>query len=1508
MKADSNGDWNWTTPTLTAGEHKFTVTATDAAGNVSGKSNEFVLTTDYTAPDGSKLAITGFEDSEGAVTGNIVSGGSSDDKQPVISGTGTAGDTITLYTTINSVKTLLGTTTVDANGTWKLALDSSNALSEGLNSLSAVESDPAGNATSPSPAYVVTIVPTSFAAPTIDNVDDNAGKVTGTVTSGSSTDDTTPTLSGSAEANSTIFIYNGETKLGQTTSDSNGKWTWTVTPALAEGDYSFTAKAQSSAGVLSDASNVWNVTIDTTAPNPVADLLITDDVGDYKGPLVDGDTTDDNTPTLSGTAEAGSSVTIYNGQNILDIVTVKEDGSWNWTPSTALKDATYAFSVTVTDAAGNTSAATPVANITVDTLAPQVTLAINGYYDNTGTNQGLMTGNNGSTDEVNPILTGSWTGDLQSTEVVRIYQDSVLLGVATVDRTTRTWTYAVKGLENTHKYSFTATAVDTAGNETAISPEFLLTVDLDAPTQTVKIVSFTDDVGLETGEFPSGTTTDDRNPTLNGTISGIPLEEGDVVRIYDVVSNTLLGTAVVDTATNTWSFVLPPLTDDMSYIYKAVVADAAGNEGTRSDDFNIHVNLTINVESQNTLDPTPIISGSTGFDIGEGEYLKVTVNGKTYSSENGQVVIDLRNNTWYVQIPDADAMAVGTYDVTAVLYAANGTKITEDDSRNELVIAPTPSISFTASGATAQDTSTAITVGEDGTWRILSNSAVFTQNGTDSTTLGSFSSIILSGTDRQQQSTFIDMDRDGLMDILGADTAYANGQQSFKYNGTSYTAIQIGAYGVTGQTNNGNANAYVWYGGAAGIDINGDGYVDIVYGDETPNDAEARGGYDTTFVLNTNGTIEGYAKSGAYVYTSTTQNGVANTNSGNPTPDREIATVDLNNDGYVDIVYHGTAGTNTTSKGGSNGDNSRLVVVENNRDANGNVTLTNTQIISGVFNGDNGADNRYTTLTWADLNGDGYMDLFVAGLGGQGGTTGANSAVYYNDGAGNLVSTANGVGLANSTNVATNGVNKQVFSDNVNSMTSLAVDWNGDGKMDLVEFAGVAGSTATNNALNIGLVWLNGGVNSATGQVNWTSETILTNSNLSGTYFTTGALAVDLDYDGDQDLVVFRAQGGKTEYIENTNKVVDGTSIILRLLDKNGVNAFYGNTVMLIDEATGQVVSSQVINPQGGVNMNNSTGLVYFYGLDASKSYSAVMLASGSDVGGVTSVTLNGKVNAIENVNSTWSGLKAVEANHAYTLTAESSFNASNASTAATDDTNKTGIVGTGYNDTLFATAGTHIYNGGGGSVKVSGVTTWSDTGGMDIVDYKMAGSTALTIDMNNTGYQNTGFGSAKFVNIEGIAGGDGNDTFTGNAANNFFEGRGGNDIFNLNAGGQDTLLYKALSAANNGGNGQDTVYGFHVGTIEATKNADIIDISELLVGYEADSDGAAHYINGVATIDAGDKIRDFLSVTHSGNDTILNIDRDGTGSSYGMTAMITLKDTNVDLETLLANHQITLS
>ncbi|MFA7457406.1 MAG: type I secretion C-terminal target domain-containing protein, partial [Micavibrio sp.] len=390
----------------------------------------------------------------------------------------------------------------------------------------------------------------------------------------------------------------------------------------------------------------------------------------------------------------------------------------------------------------------------------------------------------------------------------------------------------------------------------------------------------------------------------------------------------------------------------------------------------------------------------------------------------------------------------------------------------------------------------------------------------------------------------------------------------------------------------------------------------------------------------------------------------------------------------------------------------------------------------------------------------------------------------------------------------------------------------------------------------------------------------------------TGAVAFDIDWDGDKDLIFTRSNGTNT-LIQNNSTILHGNTIHLRIVDENGINALLGNTVQLYD-SSGNWVASQIINPQSGNQTSDTSALVDFHGLNANETYSAVLLRNiggvSQDVGGIASAGSN----VVENVNAAWGGLKAGAATSAYVLTAESGTN--NA------DTIGPGIVGTGYNDTLFATLGNDVYNGAGGWA--DGI--WSNTGGQDIIDFKLAGTTAVTVDLGNTGAQATGFNTVTLLNIEGVAGGQGNDTLSGNSGDNLFEGRGGDDTIHLGSGGKDTVLFRLLDNLDaTGGNGTDTISGFTVGVYKATPDADRIDLRELLSGYTADADGAARYIDGIATLDAGETIGDFLRVSVSGADTIISVDRDGAGGEHNFTDIAVLTNVNTNLETLLANHQL---
>jgi hypothetical protein len=136
----------------------------------------------------------------------------------------------------------------------------------------------------------------------------------------------------------------------------------------------------------------------------------------------------------------------------------------------------------------------------------------------------------------------------------------------------------------------------------------------------------------------------------------------------------------------------------------------------------------------------------------------------------------------------------------------------------------------------------------------------------------------------------------------------------------------------------------------------------------------------------------------------------------------------------------------------------------------------------------------------------------------------------------------------------------------------------------------------------------------------------------------------------------------------------------------------------------------------------------------------------------------------------------------------------------------------------------------------------------------------------------------------------------------------GGNNTLELADSVHDTLLYKLLSAAEAaGGNDPDQINGFVAGTHEVAPSTDRINLAELVSGYKPDNpNGPTHHIDDIAAIDAENPIAQYLRVTHSNDNTIVNIDRDShQAGTYGATTQMTASGVNAELATLLANHQI---
>jgi hypothetical protein len=241
-------------------------------------------------------------------------------------------------------------------------------------SFAPIGSDPTPPPSSGTPIVITDTTPPN--APAITSVTDNFGSVIGIVASGGSTDDTTLVIAGTAEANSSVAVYNGSTSLGTASANNSGLWSFN-TPTLIEGNtYSFKATATDADGNVSVASDNYTVTVDAV---------------DTVAPTV---TISDNN---SGTAKSGQDVTFtftfseaVSGFSATGITV----GNGSKGAFTALSSSVYTLVVTptasstgnvtidvaanaATDAAGNGNTAPAQYTQAFNTIAPTISISDN---------------------------------------------------------------------------------------------------------------------------------------------------------------------------------------------------------------------------------------------------------------------------------------------------------------------------------------------------------------------------------------------------------------------------------------------------------------------------------------------------------------------------------------------------------------------------------------------------------------------------------------------------------------------------------------------------------------------------------------------------------------------------------------------------------------------------------------------------------------------------------------------------------------------------------------------------------------------------------------------------------------------------------------------------------------------------------------------------------------------------------------------------------------------------
>ncbi|WP_246856136.1 Ig-like domain-containing protein [Nocardioides xinjiangensis] len=269
-------------------------------------------------------------------------------------------------------------------------------------------------------------------------VDDQApaAPVIVTPADGSTTNDSTPEFSGTAEPGSTVVVTSpGGAEVCSDVADATGAWSCTPGQPLPDGTNPYTATAEDEAGNESPATTT-TFTVDTSTS---VDVLLP----------ADGSTTTDPTPTISGSGEPGASIEVTQGGATVCTTTVAQDGTWSCTPALPLLPGANTLTATAEDAAGNTATDTTTVTIvpsTGDTSPPAAP-------DITSPTQGA------TVQDPTPLITG--TGESGAT--VTVSEGTTVLCTAVV-RADGTWSCSSTVTLPLGPHTVTATQTDPSGN------------------------------------------------------------------------------------------------------------------------------------------------------------------------------------------------------------------------------------------------------------------------------------------------------------------------------------------------------------------------------------------------------------------------------------------------------------------------------------------------------------------------------------------------------------------------------------------------------------------------------------------------------------------------------------------------------------------------------------------------------------------------------------------------------------------------------------------------------------------------------------------------------------------------------------------------------------------------------------------------------------------------------------------------------------------------------------
>jgi hypothetical protein len=346
---------------LRDGTYTVTASVADAAGNPASATQS--LTVDETAPTITIAAITGdnhinLVEAQG---GFAISGGES----------GANGQTVTVAILDSDGSIVDSYTTTAAGGSWSVSVRASDAIAlrDGTYTVTASVADAAGNPASATQSLTVdeTVPTITIAAITGDNRINLAEAQAGFAIGGSETgaDGQTVTVA--------ILDSGGRIADSYTTVAVAGAWSVSVraSDAIALRDVTYTVTASVADAAGNPAGATQTLSVDETLPN-VAITGISPDTGSSQSDGI----TNVAVVSISGTAEANSTVGVFDDSTPVGTTTANSAGQWSLANVT-LSPGINHLTANATDTAGNSSATPTTFVATLDT-GEQVTVTLNG--------------------------------------------------------------------------------------------------------------------------------------------------------------------------------------------------------------------------------------------------------------------------------------------------------------------------------------------------------------------------------------------------------------------------------------------------------------------------------------------------------------------------------------------------------------------------------------------------------------------------------------------------------------------------------------------------------------------------------------------------------------------------------------------------------------------------------------------------------------------------------------------------------------------------------------------------------------------------------------------------------------------------------------------------------------------------------------------------------------------------------------------------------------------------